>query len=338
MNTLKIWFTDFYLGFDNTNNPLSNILKQSFNIVLDKDAPDYLIYSCYGNDFLQYTCIRIYYTGESLVPDFNLCDYGIGYNSLQFRDRYLRYPNFALFEDQFDQLTNFRNFDKEILKEKKQFCNFIYSNPAAHPARDQFFHLLNAYREIISPGKHLNNSDMFVGDRFANDWMFSKLKFQAQCKFSIAFENDTSPGYTTEKILHAFITNTIPIYWGNPEVTKDFNPKAFINCHNYENLEDVVNKVKEIDNDEEMYLSILNEPPFRNNIIPENLKKDTLLAFLKNIFDQKKEDASQRLFYGTSLKYENNIKALILLRKKYTGMTKYVSFLKNPLKILKKSR
>jgi hypothetical protein len=176
---------------------------------------------------------------------------------------------------------------------------------------------------------------MDVGERAAKDWMFTKIEFQSSCKFSIAFENTSSPGYTTEKLLHAFITGTIPIYWGNPEVTKDFNPKAFINCHDFESFEDVVSKVKEIDNDEEMFLSMLNEPPFRNNIIPENLKTDTLLNFLQNIFEQMKEDAFQRSFYGTAVKYENNIKEMILFRKKYRRITEFLSLLKKPLKIMK---
>src|SRR5690606_34891130 len=119
-----------------------------------------------------------------------------------------------------EQLTNTRNFDRRILSEKEYFCNFIYSNSKANPARDRFFHQLNTYKEVTAPGTHLNNSNLFVGERFAADWMFSKLKFQSQCKFTIAFENTSSPGYTTEKILHAFISNTIPIYWGDPEVTK----------------------------------------------------------------------------------------------------------------------
>lgn len=68
---------------------------------------------------------------------------------------------------------------------------------------------------------------------------------------------------------------------------------------------------------------MLNEPPFRNNIIPENLKTDILLNFLQNIFEQKKEDAFQRSFYGTAVKYENDIKEMILFRKKYRRITDY---------------
>jgi len=335
MKTLKLWFTDFYPGFEAQDNFFTQLLSKSYIIELDENNPDYLIYSCHGHEFLNYNCVRIFYTGENLKPDFNLCDYAIGFDYIHFNNRYLRFPNFAFYEGQFDQLINSKNPDSLDLSAKKHFCNFIYANSYADPTRDIFFHLLNQYKKVASPGKHLNNISMDVGERYAKDWMFTKIEFQSSCKFSLAFENTSSPGYTTEKLLHAFITGTIPIYWGNPEVTKDFNPKSFINCHDFESFEDVVGKVKEIDNDEEMFLSMLNEPPFQNNIIPENLKTDTLLNFLQNIFEQKKEDAFQRSFYGTAVKYENDIKDMILFKKKYRSMTQFLSLLKKPLKIMK---
>lgn len=157
--------------------------------------------------------------------------------------------------------------------------------------------------------------------------MYSKLEFQSQCKFSIAFENTTSPGYTTEKILHAFISNTIPIYWGDPEVTKDFNPKAFINCHDFENFEAVIERIKEVDNNDELYLTILKEPPFVDNKIPGNLQKNKLTAFLQNIFDQEKEKANRRSLYGKSLKYENDLKKMVSLSTKHRERNKVRRFL-----------
>jgi hypothetical protein len=50
--------------------------------------------------------------------------------------------------------------------------------------------------------------------------------------------------------MHALITDTIPIYWGNPLASLDFNPKAFINCHDYKSFDEVIELVKEIDSNE----------------------------------------------------------------------------------------
>ena len=158
MKTIKIWFTDFYEGFDPDSNYFYSILSDLYNIEIDQKNPDYLIYSCYGNDFLNYNCIRIYYTGENLIPDFNLCDYGIGFHYINFGERYLRFPNFVLLKDQFDQLIDSK---KRALNpdEKDYFCNFIYANSKADPTRDKFFQLLSNYKKVASPGSHLNNID-----------------------------------------------------------------------------------------------------------------------------------------------------------------------------------
>lgn len=308
MKKIQLWFTDFYKGFDPANNYLYELLSRHYELILDKENPDYIICSCYGHDFLNYkTAVKLYYTGENLVPDFNLYDYGIGFSCLNFEDRYLRYPNFALIPDQFGELLEQRSFTVEDLEKKEYFCNFIYSNSQADPARDKFFHLLSKYKKVMSPGSHLNNASMDVGGRLMENWMYTKLEFQSKCKFTIAFENSSAPGYTTEKLMHAYITNTIPIYWGNPEVTKDFNTKSFINCHEFKTFEEVVERVKEIDQHDQLALQMLNEPPFSENVIPEDLKKEKLENFLRSIFDQDKVEAYKRPRFGTTRNYEKEL-------------------------------
>ena len=67
-------------------------------------------------------------------------------------------------------------------------------------------------------------------------------------------------GYTTEKLVHAMAAHTIPIYWGNPQVSEDFNPKSFINCHDYSSLEAVIERIIEVDQNESLYRHYLEEP------------------------------------------------------------------------------
>ena len=77
INKIKLWFTDFYKGFKPENNSLLDLLNPHFDLEINPENPDFLIYSCHGKEFLNYNCPRIFYTGENLVPDFNLCDYAI---------------------------------------------------------------------------------------------------------------------------------------------------------------------------------------------------------------------------------------------------------------------
>ena len=74
MKTIKVKFVDFWKGFDPRNNFLMDILKQRYHIELS-ESPDYLIFSVFGFTNLNYErCVKIFYTGENLTPDFNICD------------------------------------------------------------------------------------------------------------------------------------------------------------------------------------------------------------------------------------------------------------------------
>jgi alpha(1,3/1,4) fucosyltransferase len=102
-------------------------------------------------------------------------------------------------------------------------------------------------------------------------------------RFNIAFENSVAPGYTTEKIFEPLICNTIPIYWGDPFVTNDFNPGAFINVSNFKDYDAVIKHLAELESNEDLLLKILNEPPLHNNIVPGHLKEEKLISFLEKV-------------------------------------------------------
>ena len=46
--------------------------------------------------------------------------------------------------------------------------------------------------------------------------------------FSFVVENGQYSNYYTEKIMDCFATGTIPIYWGSPEINKEFNMDGII--------------------------------------------------------------------------------------------------------------
>jgi len=56
-------------------------------------------------------------------------------------------------------------------------------------------------------------------------------------------ENKCMNGYVTEKIINAFYSGAIPIYWGSSNVNNFFNKKAFINVNNFKSLEKCVDYV-----------------------------------------------------------------------------------------------
>lgn len=134
-----------------------------------------------------------------------------------------------------------------------------------------------------------------------------KLTFQSRHKFVIAFENSSSPGYSTEKIVQAFAAKTVPIYWGDPEIDKCFNEKAFINCHKFPTFEDVVEYVKIIDADDELYMRMLRSPALVDLYEIEK-EKYHLRCFLEHIIEEPYDAARRRGSFGCVKSYSNYMK------------------------------
>jgi len=289
LKTIAIKFMPFWQGWNDYDNFIYNILKTRYEVIIS-DKPDYLICPISSTNQVHFRdCIKILYTAENLCPDFNMFDYAIGFDWLDYGDRYFRFPCAYLDKEKFNLLENKHTFE---IFERNKFCNFIYSNNAADPIRTFFYQELSKYKKIDSLGKYLNN----MGGKLCED----KLKTQSQYKFTIAFENSAHPGYTTEKLIDAFAAGTVPIYWGDPEVTKVFNPKAFINISGYQDIPEAIEKIKFLDSNDIAYNNMLQEPALLSEEYNLSNMYERLEAFLFNIFDQDKESAYRhnRVFWG----------------------------------------
>jgi hypothetical protein len=270
---VKIQFVDFWHGFIKTDNFFINLLSKHFVVELS-DKPDYLIYSCYGFAHLNYDCYKIFYNGENIRVNWNACDFAISSDYLD-DERYYRLPHWILYGDLNSLIKN--NIDPRIiLKEKTGFCCFIVGNPNAKKRID-FFYKLSKYKQVDSGGSLMNN----VGKVYSQ---LNKMEFVKKYKFTIAFENSSYPGYTTEKIFQAMLGNTIPIYWGDPMVGKDFNTSGFINFSDYKSDEEIIEKIIELDKDDEQYYKMISEPWYVNNKLPDSANMEKLAAFFEKIF------------------------------------------------------
>ncbi len=309
MKKVSIQFSGMGGRFDPENNFIVNTLRKRYVVQISKN-PDFLFYSVNSFDYLKYSCPRIFYTAENLVPDFNICDYGIGFQNLLFADRYIRYPlylvdSFAAYDgDDYasDLQLAMHKHENADLVFKTDFCAFVYSNALAAHCREAIFEALSQYKPVNSGGGYKNN----VGGPIVN-----KLEFQKKHKFVIAFENTSTPGYTTEKIVHAFAAGAIPIYWGNPEIAKEFNLGSFINCHDFgltekgepEIINRIVREVERLDNDDEAYMKMLRTPAFnRDNDV--EMQQQKFEEFLFNILDQEPQQAFRRNRFYWGERYE----------------------------------
>lgn len=289
MREIRIKFVGFWNGFDSENNFIMNILKKKYKVIIC-DSPQYIFSSCFSEEYLEYDCVRIFYTGECLTPDFNAFDYAISFDYMLLGDRYIRFPNYCIeeiYQEDCKKMLEKHLNNENLLDEKSEFCSFVVSKGNAYvdSKREAFFKELCEYKKVNSGGRYLNNVGIPNG-------VEDKYEFQKRHKFSIAFENTSYPGYVTEKIVQAFAAKTIPIYWGDPLIVKDFNSKAFINCSNY-TFSEVISRIKEIDNDNELYMQMLNEPAMVSSDCLKD-KQEELEQFLFSVIEQPYEKAFRR--------------------------------------------
>lgn len=66
-----------------------------------------------------------------------------------------------------------------------------------------------------------------------------KMKTLSRMKFSICFENFNFPGYITEKIFDCFLTGSIPIYLGAPDIDKYVPAETFIDARKFGSFKEI---------------------------------------------------------------------------------------------------
>tara|TARA_B110000971_G_C20024472_1_gene508066 strand:+ start:899 stop:2422 length:1524 start_codon:yes stop_codon:yes gene_type:complete len=227
----------------------------------------------------------IYWTGESVVPDKNK-------NELQSIRLFSFFSNlknclYVPFCLNSPHLYKNRKYENKNRKYVLAYCN---SNKVEE--REEIFNLFvkkagiklcNSYGKChgIYPetNKHIGGGwgDMKLIDTYKDH------------KFVIAMENCRKDGYVTEKILNAFYSGAIPIYWGSSNINDLFNPKAFINVNSFKSFNDCVHyainmsqqKITRMTNEK-----IYNETNDIINLLNPTYHNNATLERYKNVFKQ----------------------------------------------------
>lgn len=282
-------FCDFSPGFRKTNNFFYNALKLGFDVEVT-DQPDFVIYN---NPLLHthriHNCVRIYFGVESYLPDWTECDYAMTCHYLD-DPRHLRLPFYAV-SGPGKPIVKGQEDPVQILAQKTKFCSFVVSSqhPRKNKNRADFYHRISRYKRVDSGGRFLNN----IGGPIPGG-AGGKVQFLRDYKFNIAFENASIPGYTTEKICEAMQARCIPIYWGNPRIQEEFNPKSFLNYFDYGSDEALIEKIIELDRDDARYLEYARQPYFHQNQPNEFYSPDRLLNFFERIFSTPIQPVARR--------------------------------------------
>ena len=264
-------------NFTNQNGKTEEYFPNSIKIYLESEYSDVQFYVNKGN---------LYYAIGRVSPEIkNEKILNIPYFSVS--TAWQLFEECEIFNEPFKWMTEKKNTDN-ILKEKNKFMTVIQTS--TNPYRKEIFEKLNKYKKVISCGGFETNdeecSKVTKTHSEKYDYM-NKILFQNESKFSLQIQSTCAPYFSQEKIIQGYASNTIPIFWGNPNIIEDgFNPKSFINCHDYNTIDEVVDRIIEIDSDDEKYLKMLNEPMFVDNKLPEYFNENYILTFIENIINK----------------------------------------------------
>ena len=290
MSILRVRFVRFWSGFDRRENFLSDILRDSgfeIEIVDSKsghcDIEFVSVYASNSEKISQAASVikhrlfgsfqdvqakynnlnlpntrnakrRIWITGENLRPPYS--DKFDGFLSfdqnLVGNNAYLPiwYFDAGFFKKHFVQRVGVTTSIQSLVKERSltrippKFACMFAGNP--HSVRLRF-------AEILEKEKLVEKFGTAFGNQIKH-----KFPIGSQYKFSISFENDSYPGYVTEKLLESYLCESVPIYWGDLGVASPINHDAILMKKPNQSLEDFAKEVLEMSDSE--ILNKLNQP------------------------------------------------------------------------------
>jgi hypothetical protein len=208
-------------------------------------------------------------------------------------DAWTLFDESRIYDTPFHWLTEKRNYE-EIIKKQKGFCSIVQASDV--PYRGLIFDKLSEYKQVTSGGPWRGNIDPADSLNKMQWWRREyhgrtdgltyreKIDLFRKFKFNIAIHLYNVDYIIQEKLLHAYASGAVPIFYGNRYIEEEgFNPESFINLHKYENLDIFLDLIKSIDTDPILHRKYIEEPIFIDNKLPIYFDPEYLLSFLDKI-------------------------------------------------------
>jgi hypothetical protein len=298
---LRVAFAYFWPGFTPQHfGAYFPYVIEKYDLVVAPD-PEVVFYSVFSPQFRPYAdprhhapvarlqpgnFTRVFLTGENFEPDMEGCEFAMSFSALVDHPNHLRLPLWV-FENRAwgfgpERLVKRDTDWEKIAREKTEFCNFVYLHEV--PYRDAIFRMLSRYKRVDAGGLWLNNMNGRTVP-MAPSRVAGKVEFLRRYKFTLAVENTIWPGYTTEKLVDPMYAASIPIYVGDPQAKLSFDPASYIDFSDFSTMKEMMEFVREVDNNRDLYLEMLAAPFYRGNAVPRYARDETILAFFDRIFE-----------------------------------------------------
>lgn len=288
--------------FNHQDNIFTYILSKKYNVIIDNKNPEYVITGNH-NEIKYPNTIKIFWSGEP-IQEKGICDYALIQYDYPF-ENFFRLPLYVYWvydvmtrgqlQDGFNYFTKKRTFNKDEIKNRK-FCNWICGGQfhGDNTFRDYLYKVINQYKHVDCAGSRFNNMSKLPGSSTTPCLRSTyKRDFISNYKFTIGFENQstidnfhTIPekgiyGYTTEKFIEPMLANSILIYWGNKDIGNEFNKNSYINYSDYDNENDFINRIIDVDQDDDLYYHYMTQKYTTYN---KYFDINYLVSIMENIF------------------------------------------------------
>ncbi|HYM18990.1 MAG TPA: glycosyltransferase family 10 [Micropepsaceae bacterium] len=276
------------------------VVYEKYDLVLSNE-PEVVFYSVFSPQYRPYpdprnpvgptkmrqgNYLRVFFTGENFEPAMDECEFAMSFSTLVSSPNHMRVPLWV-YENRGSGFPAQRLIkpDKDwekVAREKTEFCNFVYFHEVKF--RDKILAEFSRYKRVDSAGRCKNNMKGWCVPTAPNR-LAGKVEFFRRYKFTLAIENAVWPGYTTEKLVDPMYSDSIPIYIGDPLASHDFNPESFVDFTRFKDFKEMLDYVRELDNNRALYLKTLAQPFYRDNKLPDCAREDKILNFFDRIFD-----------------------------------------------------
>lgn len=267
--------------------------EKNYNILFDFPFCDKRDYNAIEE--VSDNVVKIFYTPEAILPKLDNFDLVIGFDRIE-NNKFFRFPYYDLVGSNKKNNVDYdRGKDLGVCNPHKEYfaCFLVSNNSTMNTrnnlpmdgciARSSIFNKLSKYKRVESGGKYANNIGKIISGEETTKWL-------SNCKFVIAYENQSYNGYITEKPFQAYFAGAIPIYYGDKTAVTDINKKAVIYAGDFNSEEDLIEYIKKVDNDDKLYCDIWNEKIIIDPEMNYNVVKAKLQEKLFKIIDEKLGD------------------------------------------------
>ena len=172
----------------------------------------------------------------------------------------------------YQQRANIKKINNDLL-----FCG--YCSASCSDFKSRILNCISSYKTVSCLGKLGHNiEEDFIED--IHSYSLNKFKFFLEIENTLTTFN---PCYITEKMRDGYLTNSLSIYIGCISVSKIFNVNSFIDINNCSN-EEIIKKIKYVDDNDDVYLDMLHEYPFVSKYIKQEYN-EKIRKFILNILN-----------------------------------------------------